>query len=56
MAFKKSNTPRFVVTGSPRAMKIQAQVNLGNRPRLTLDYKNVLGLQHNKESSYRHVA
>jgi hypothetical protein len=26
MAFtKKNNTPRFVVTGSPRAMKIQAQ-------------------------------
>jgi hypothetical protein len=25
MAFKTNNTPRFVVTGSPRAMKIQAQ-------------------------------
>jgi hypothetical protein len=23
MAFKKRNTPRFVVTGSPRAMKIK---------------------------------
>jgi hypothetical protein len=27
MAFQKKNTPRFVVTGSPRAMKIQALEN-----------------------------
>jgi hypothetical protein len=26
MAFQKSNTPRFVVTGSPRAMEIKPQV------------------------------
>jgi hypothetical protein len=26
MAFKKSNIRRFVLTGIPRAMKIQAQV------------------------------